>query len=251
MPVSRATLITPLVVVAIVGVAIVTSCSSPPAVTSEAKSGTIPTTTTIGDALPPTTAEPTTAAPTTAAPTTVAPTTAAPTTTAPTTTAAPTTTEAPTTVPPTDPPTTEVLAAPPTTAAPAPPPPPPPAPRSLAVASSSIAANFFDMTNATRASIGVRALRYDADLEAYAQNWAQVMMNAGKIYHSQISNLLGSWSTVGENVGVGPTAAAINAALIASPPHYENISYPAYTSMGVGVATDASGRIYTAHIFAA
>lgn len=123
--------------------------------------------------------------------------------------------------------------------------------RVSAAASSSLAATFFDMTNATRASIGVVGLRYDADLEAYAQRWAETMLNAGKIYHSHIADLLGPWSTVGENVGVGPSASAINAALIASPAHYENISYAGFTAMGVGVATDASGRVYTAHIFAA
>lgn len=107
------------------------------------------------------------------------------------------------------------------------------------------------MTNATRSGIGIGALSYDAGLEAYAQAHAQVMANAGTIFHSNIADLLGSWSTVGENVGVGPNAELINSALIASPPHYENISYAGYTHMGIGVVFDASGRLYTTHVFAA
>jgi uncharacterized protein YkwD len=111
--------------------------------------------------------------------------------------------------------------------------------------------SFLQMTNDTRASIGVAPLRFDASLQAYARQQAQAMADAGRIYHSNIASLLGAWSLVGENVGVGPSVGAINAALIASPSHYHNIAEPAFAAMGVGVVVDGAGRVYTAHVFGA
>ncbi|MPY92970.1 MAG: hypothetical protein GEV08_07850 [Acidimicrobiia bacterium] len=110
---------------------------------------------------------------------------------------------------------------------------------------------FLALTNAERARIGVGGLARDASLDEYARAHAVAMMGGGHIYHSEIGNLLGSWWTVGENVGVGPTVQPIQNALLASPPHYQNISLAEYTSMGVGVLADATGRIWTVHIFAA
>jgi uncharacterized protein YkwD len=110
---------------------------------------------------------------------------------------------------------------------------------------------FWQLTNATRASIGAGALRFDAGLQAYARQQAHAMADAGQIFHSNISNLLGAWSLVGENVGVGPSVGAINNALIASPGHYRNISDPAFTAMGVGVVIDGAGRVFTAHVYGA
>jgi uncharacterized protein YkwD len=132
-----------------------------------------------------------------------------------------------------------------------------PAPAPVAPAVLSVAGDagsedaFWQLTNATRASIGAGALRFDAGLQAYARQQAHAMADAGQIFHSNISNLLGAWSLVGENVGVGPSVGAINNALIASPGHYRNISDPAFTAMGVGVVIDGAGRVFTAHVFGA
>jgi uncharacterized protein YkwD len=239
-----------------VGVAAAASCAQSPAgTTAHLRAPTVEETTTTATTVVSTSVASTSVAPTTVLSTTAVSTTEAPTTAAPTTET--TANEAPTTEVPTTeatapdaPPPDDLPAEPPTTEAPAAEFSPPGASLSFAVASSSTAAEFFELTNATRASIGVGALRYSSDLEAYAQNWAQVMADAGTISHSNIANLLDSWYSVGENVGVGPTARVIDAALRASPPHYENISYSGFTAMGVGVATDASSRIYTTHVFA-
>ncbi|MPY94058.1 MAG: hypothetical protein GEV08_13645 [Acidimicrobiia bacterium] len=206
---------------------------------------------------------------------TVAPTSVPTTTAAPTTTMAPTTTVAPTTTTTSGPPAPPVTEAPapveepaveevvPVEEAPAPEPPAveqapapvePPAPVAMAnVAASQSPAedHFLALTNATRASVGLGPLRSDAGLHAYAVAQAQAMAAAGNIYHSDISSLLGSWWTVGENVGVGPAVAPIHDALVASPGHYANIAHGGYTSMGVGVVVDAAGRVWTAHVFGA
>jgi uncharacterized protein YkwD len=140
--------------------------------------------------------------------------------------------------------------------APAPVAAPAPEPSTLAVASAAgfdagAEAGFLQATNATRASLGVAPLTMDAGLQAYARRQAQAMADAGQIFHSQISNLLGAWSTAGENVGVGPSVGSIHAALVASPGHFRNLSDPGFVAMGVGVVVDGAGRMWTAHVFAA
>lgn len=113
----------------------------------------------------------------------------------------------------------------------------------------SAAASFLALTNQARAEVGVAPLQLDASLSAYARNHAMAMAAAGHIYHSQISSLLGPWSLVGENVGVGPTVNAIQNALLASPSHYQNLSDGAFSSMGIAVFIDSAGRMYTVHVF--
>jgi uncharacterized protein YkwD len=76
------------------------------------------------------------------------------------------------------------------------------------------------------------------------------MAAAGQLSHSNVASLLGPWSAVAENIGFGPSAEAINQALVVSPGHYQNLSNPAYSAIGVGVAFDAAGQMWTAHVFA-
>jgi hypothetical protein len=50
------------------------------------------------------------------------------------------------------------------------------------------------------------------------------MATAGSLSHSNVAALLGSWSSVGENVGVGTTAGDVHNALVGSPAHYQNLA---------------------------
>jgi uncharacterized protein YkwD len=113
----------------------------------------------------------------------------------------------------------------------------------------SAAASFLALTNQARAEVGVAPLQLDGSLSAYARNHAMAMAAAGHLYHSEIKSLLGPWSLVGENVGVGPTVNAIQNALLASPSHYQNLSDAAFSSMGIAVFIDSAGRMYTVHVF--
>jgi uncharacterized protein YkwD len=125
------------------------------------------------------------------------------------------------------------------------------APATLGVAGDPTAEGIFWLfDNNVRASIGVAPLRYDPSLQVYAQRQAQAMAAAGQLSHSNVASLLGPWSAVAENIGFGPSAEAINQALVVSPGHYQNLSNPAYSAIGVGVAFDAAGQMWTAHVFA-
>ncbi len=235
--------------VGILGVAAIATTSGAGATPSEITLGPTPASTMVlrvTTLAPTTTAAPTTTMP---APTTTAapvPTTAAP-VEAPATTAAPV--EAPTT-------TAAPVEAPTTTEAPAAEAAPVVEeaayqPTSTVAGDTSAEYEFLADTNATRASIGVAALTMDSSLQAYARNQAQAMADAGTIYHSDIATLLGTWSTVGENVGVGPSVLPIHNALVASPLHYRNLADSTFTNIGIGVVHGNDGRIYTAHVFGA
>jgi uncharacterized protein YkwD len=125
------------------------------------------------------------------------------------------------------------------------------APAAADISLSGAAAEFLAATNASRAAVGAAPLQANAALSAYAVAHAQTMASGGSLYHSDISVLLGGWSTVGENVGVGPSVSAIHAALLASPGHYRNLADPGFSSVGIGVHVDGGGRTWTAHVFAA
>lgn len=109
---------------------------------------------------------------------------------------------------------------------------------------------FWIYANNVRASRGVPALRYDPSLQVYAQRQAELMAATGQLSHSNLAPLLGPWSAAAENVGFGPSADEINNSLTASPAHYQNITSPGYNAIGVGVARDGAGRMWTAEIFA-
>jgi uncharacterized protein YkwD len=121
----------------------------------------------------------------------------------------------------------------------------------MSAAAASAEDEFLTLTNQRRQEIGVAAVTRDASLDNYARAHAAAMAGARAIYHSDITKLLAGWWIVGENVGVGPDAPAIEAAYVASPSHYRNLTNATFLYTGLGVYIDASGRIWTAQEFAA
>ncbi|HEY7564719.1 MAG TPA: CAP domain-containing protein [Acidimicrobiia bacterium] len=98
--------------------------------------------------------------------------------------------------------------------------------------------------------MGAAPLAGNADLNNYARWWAREMAVSGNFAHSDIGSLLGPWSIVGENIGYGPAVETVFQALVNSSGHYNNMVDTRFTSVGVGVFVDTSGRIWTAHVFA-
>jgi uncharacterized protein YkwD len=110
---------------------------------------------------------------------------------------------------------------------------------------------FVALTNQARAAVGAPGVARSATLDGYARAHAAAMVEAGQIHHSDIASLLGPFSTVGENVGVGPAVGDIQAALTQSPTHYSNMVEPGFTSVGVGTLVDGAGMIWTVHVYGA
>ncbi|MFZ5849971.1 MAG: CAP domain-containing protein, partial [Actinomycetota bacterium] len=94
--------------------------------------------------------------------------------------------------------------------------------------------------NGARAGSGLPAYRVAADLVAVARGQAQRMAGEGRLYHNpNLASEVRGWSFVGENVGVGPSAQAIQNAFMASPSHRSNILDRDFTEIGVGTAVGA------------
>lgn len=108
---------------------------------------------------------------------------------------------------------------------------------------------FASLVNSYRSGNGLGGLSRDGSLDSYARSWAERMAANGGLSHSDIGSLLGAWSSVAENVGVGGSVDAVFNALAGSSGHRANM-LGGYTHFGVGVWVDSSGTIWTAHVFA-
>jgi len=165
-----------------------------------------------------------------------------------TTTLAPTTTEAEA--------ETEEAEVTATTAAPSPSPTSPPttqAPTTTAAPSggysSGAESEFASSINSYRSSNGLAALSRSGSLDSYARSWAKQMAGNGGLSHSNIGSLLGEWSSVAENIGVGGSAGSIFGALADSSGHRANMLGD-FTHIGIGAYLDSAGNLWTCHVFA-
>lgn len=98
-------------------------------------------------------------------------------------------------------------------------------------------------SNTARAAHGLPALAWNGTLAARSCAWAQQLAasDAG-LAHSTNGGGFAWW---GENVASGyPSAAAVVAGWMGSPPHRENILRAAFTAMGSCSATAESGTVY-------
>jgi len=115
---------------------------------------------------------------------------------------------------------------------------------------------FLDRTNALRSSSGIASLQEQDTLTAKAEAWAQHMASTGTLAHSNLTSDLGGlrWWALGENVAYSSpttdTLLRLHDMLAASPGHRANLLNQSFTHMGVGVATDSSGRVWVAEVFA-
>ena len=105
------------------------------------------------------------------------------------------------------------------------------------------------MINDTRAAEGRRALRLSERLSRIAHRHSKKMAVSGTLFHSCLScSISGDWRKLGENVGYGPDRITVQNEFLASPPHRENILYPKYRRVGVGVVR-RGGLVWVTQIF--
>ena len=149
--------------------------------------------------------------------------------------------------------TTTTTAPPATTSPPATAAPTPQATTTTAAAggdyNSGFEAEFAASINGLRSSNGLGGLSRNGSLDAEAREWSKKMAADGAISHSSIGRFLPPWSTAGENVGSGGSVSGLFGALANSPGHRANM-LGNFTHFGIGVWVDASGSIWTTHVFA-
>ncbi len=119
-----------------------------------------------------------------------------------------------------------------------------------AAASAGEEASFVASLNSVRAGVGLPALTVNSQLANLSRAHAQVMADAGEIFHADpiSAGYGGAWSKIGENVGVGANVSVLVDAFVASPGHYANIVDPSFTEVGIGVVWK-DGALYTTHRF--
>ncbi len=113
--------------------------------------------------------------------------------------------------------------------------------------------DFLALTNADRASHGLRELSQADRVARYATRHSRRMADLGYLFHSgdeQLRGALGGsgWTVAGENVGAGATLGELEDAFMDSPPHRHNVLGRSYDQAAVGVV-EADGVVWITVIF--
>lgn len=118
-------------------------------------------------------------------------------------------------------------------------------------------AALYAMLNAARQSERLQPLRVEPRLEELAQAHAEAMRRARRTAHdagdgdlNQRVEQAGLELAAGENVAHAASAALAQRALWSSPSHRENLLFPGFDLVGVGVAADPDGTLWVCQVFA-
>ena len=112
------------------------------------------------------------------------------------------------------------------------------------------ASKLVSLANSSRAAQGLGSLTWSDTLASTAYSAAVRMAEEGSLSHSNLRPLLGSFSTVGENIGRGYSdPSSIHAAWMGSGSHRDNILKPAFTQVGIAVWIDGSGQPWVSQVF--
>jgi uncharacterized protein YkwD len=107
------------------------------------------------------------------------------------------------------------------------------------------------LTNRARSNNDVRTMRLDPQLSMVASRHSDRMASRGVLYHSaDLGQVVTRWSTLGENVGTGPSVKSLHRAFMDSPAHRENVLYPSFRHFGVG-SKKRGGRLWVTVVFEA
>ena len=125
-----------------------------------------------------------------------------------------------------------------------------------AQSSSDPSAALYAMVNAARQSERLPPLTRDARLEQLARAHAEAMRRARKTAHdagdgdlNQRLEQQGLQLAAGENVAHAGSATLAQRALWASPSHRENLLFPGFDMLGIGVAADPDGTLWVCQVF--
>lgn len=116
-------------------------------------------------------------------------------------------------------------------------------------------ATLIRMVELSRAAARQPRLVSNEALATVARRQSERMRNAGAIFHNarlgpDVGSAVASWIIAGENVGVGSSVEAVQAALMRSATHRANILDRSYNAIGVGIVRGADGRLFVTQVFA-
>ncbi|MBP2628329.1 MAG: SCP-like extracellular [Firmicutes bacterium] len=116
----------------------------------------------------------------------------------------------------------------------------------------------FDLLNADRAQNGLKPLKFNSQLTALGEKYAQDMINRNFFSHynpegqspfDRMKQAGISYSYAGENLAINSNVDTAEKAFMNSPGHRANILSPNYTEVGLGVRYDAKGSAYVVQEF--
>lgn len=117
---------------------------------------------------------------------------------------------------------------------------------------------FVTEVNAERRAKGLNTLTLDLQLTRVARTWTAQMASKDKLSHnpSLASDVEGSWTRLGENVGYSQLTGAstselvkrLHAAFVGSPGHYRNMIGD-FTQVGVGVEVTSANKMWVTVVF--
>lgn len=111
---------------------------------------------------------------------------------------------------------------------------------------------MLELINRARHNRGVARLSFDRQLNHYAKKHSRVMERENRLFHSgSVSRYLPrSWSTWGENVGVGVTVRGLHQAFMDSDGHRHNVLNRAFGRVGIGfVRSPEKGILWVTVVF--
>ncbi|MDF1595498.1 MAG: hypothetical protein P1T08_05300 [Acidimicrobiia bacterium] len=119
----------------------------------------------------------------------------------------------------------------------------------IAGAASSDESSMVALINAERVANGQNTLQVYWDLTDDARAWTAVMIGAGEISHNpNLAGVTSGWSSLGENVGVGPNVDRLHSAFMDSSGHRANI-LGNYNYIGIGADRAPDGNLYITVVF--
>jgi hypothetical protein len=105
------------------------------------------------------------------------------------------------------------------------------------------------LMNAERAANGLAAVSMHSDLTDDALLWSQHLMAQGSLSHNpNLSSVTSGWAKLGENVGVGTSAASLHNAFVASASHRRNV-LGGYDYVGIAVVEETSSKLWVTVVF--
>lgn len=106
----------------------------------------------------------------------------------------------------------------------------------------------FFYANQERTDHRLGVLRWDDELAAKAQSWAEHLADTGSLSHSRITDgVSGEWNRLGENVGSGRDVNAVHDGFMKSSSHRAAI-LGNFDRAGMGVV-EKSGKVWVVQVF--
>jgi hypothetical protein len=119
-----------------------------------------------------------------------------------------------------------------------------------AMESDPLARDIYMRVNDERAARGLAPLLWDEELADRARRWSETMIEERYGHSTAEFRAHPAYAGTGENIYMSPRdAAEAHVGWMLSDGHRDNILYPGYTAIGIGVVCRNDGRMWATQIF--